>query len=149
MVSEEGSRSILAAVSGSELRGTDLRQFAMECLAKLDGYDWSGIYIFEDGKLRLGEYVGAHTDHTTIAVGVGVCGTAVQEDRNQIVQDVRELTNYLSCSATTRSEIVVLIRKGGTILGQIDIDGHKIGAFDGSDEQFLSQLGEIIADRWF
>lgn len=120
----------------------------MESLVKLDGYDWSGIYRFEDGELRLGEYVGAETDHTTIAVGSGVCGTAVKEDRNQIVQDVRELTNYLSCSATTRSEIVVLIRKEGVILGQIDIDGHRVGAFDGSDERFLSDLAEALADRW-
>jgi GAF domain-containing protein len=65
-----------------------------------------------------------------------------------VIIDVRELTNYLACSTQTRSEIVVLIRKGDTILGQIDIDGHRVGAFDSSDEQLLEDMAAILANRW-
>jgi L-methionine (R)-S-oxide reductase len=54
----------------------------------------------------------------------------------------------LSCSAITRSELVVLIRNGETILGQIDIDGHEVGAFDGQDERFLEELAALLAYRW-
>ncbi len=120
----------------------------MEQLDLLGEYNWSGIYRLEGDTLILDEYVGSSTDHTQIPVGRGVCGTAVAENKNQIVEDVRELSNYLSCSLQTRSEIVVLIRQGDDILGQIDIDGHTVGAFDTSDEAFLEALAEILADRW-
>lgn len=125
-----------------------LRKRAMELLDELPNYNWSGIYRLEDDTLVLDEYVGAETDHTRIKVGVGVCGTAVAENANQVIEDVRNLDNYLSCSLQTRSEIVVLIRDRDKILGQVDIDGHVVGAFDKSDEEFLESVAEILADRW-
>ena len=121
----------------------------MEMLDELPQYNWSGIYRLEGDMLVLDEYVGAATDHTHIPVGRGVCGTAVTEDRNQVIEDVRELDNYLSCSTQTRSEIVVLIRDNeGKVLGQIDIDGHQVGAFDRTDEAFLEEMAQVLAERW-
>jgi len=97
----------------------------------------------------LGPYVGAATEHTVIPVGQGVCGTAVATDTNQVVIDVRLRDNYLACSLETRSEIVVLIRdpQNGQILGQIDADGHAVGAFDASDEALLEAIAERLAPR--
>lgn len=128
--------------------GSELRAFAMSLLDELDGYDWSGIYRLEGPTLVLDQYVGAPTDHTSIPIGVGVCGTAVAEDRNVTIEDVREVDNYLACSLDTRSEIVVLIRNGAVVLGQIDVDGHSVAAFDRSDEKMLEEMAQILADRW-
>lgn len=139
---------ILELVKESELSGRELREFAMAQLDTLPTYDWSGIYVLRGEMLHLDAYVGAATDHTEIPVGRGVCGTAVAENKNQVIEDVRELSNYLSCSAFTRSELVVLIRNGETILGQIDIDGHEVGAFDAQDERFLEELAALLAYRW-
>ena len=154
MVSQADSSRILAAVNASSLAGASLRRFAMQQLDSLDTYNWSGIYRLEGDTLVLDEYVGAITDHTRIAVGVGVCGTAVAEGQNQVISDVRELSNYLACSAETRAELVVLIYKDGIvrsdseIIGQIDIDGHTVGAFDNTDEYLLTNLAKILAERW-
>ena len=148
MISPDVATSILAAVNAADHSGFALRRFAMEQLDALPTYNWSGIYKLEGENLHLDAYVGAATDHKIIPVGRGVCGTAVAENSNQVIDDVRELTNYLACSTQTRSEIVVLIRSGETILGQIDIDGHTVGAFDKSDEDLLEQLAEILASRW-
>ncbi len=121
----------------------------MSALDALPEYHWSGIYRLEGDTLVLDAYVGAATDHTHIPVGRGVCGTAVAERSNQVIADVRELDNYLACSLQTRSEIVVLIySEDGTILGQIDIDGHTVGAFDASDESMLEELARELAARW-
>ncbi|AIE87198.1 putative GAF sensor protein [Fimbriimonas ginsengisoli Gsoil 348] len=114
----------------------------------MPGYNWSGVYRLEGDTLVLDEYVGAETDHTRIPVGRGVCGTAVAENKNQVVTDVRELSNYLACSAVTRSEIVVLIRDGERVLGQIDVDGHEVGAFDATDESFLERVAAVLAAHW-
>jgi len=130
------------------LRGRDLRQEAMTQLSYLPGYDWSGIYRLEGETLVLDAYVGAETDHTHIPVGRGVCGTAVAENRNQVIDDVRTLDNYLACSTQTRSEIVVLIRDGEKVLGQIDIDGHEVGRFTVEDEQMLESLATLLAQNW-
>lgn len=148
MVTPEQHSDVIQAVSSSPLTGSRLRQFAMERLDALPDYDWSGIYRLEGNDLLLDAFVGADTDHVRIPVGVGVCGTAVAQDANQLIEDVRELANYLACSVSTRSEIVVLIRKNGEILGQIDIDSHRVGAFDDSDESLLEQLAELLAQRW-
>jgi GAF domain-containing protein len=139
----------LNTIASSNLSGASLRKFAMEQLSALPNYNWSGIYRLEGDTLVLDEYVGAETDHTHIPVGRGVCGTAVADNANQIVEDVNQLTNYLACSITTKSEIVVLIRdSAGTIFGQIDIDGHTVGAFDQTDESFLDRLAVLLAPRW-
>jgi len=148
MIDAATSEAILRKLSESASTGAPLRKEAMEALSRLPSYNWSGIYRLECDTLVLDEYVGAATDHTHIPVGRGVCGTAVAERKNQVIEDVRELTNYLSCSTQTRSEIVVLIAKEGEILGQVDIDGHTVGAFDASDEAFLEALAALLADRW-
>jgi L-methionine (R)-S-oxide reductase len=110
----------------------DLLQAAVRGLHDLDEqFHWTGIYeLFPDNVLRLGPFIGAPTDHVFIGVGRGVCGTAVAERRNINVPDVRLVTNYLACSTETRSELVVLIRKGERIYAQIDIDSHQVAAFD-------------------
>lgn len=140
---------VLSAVNQSELKGAELRKFAMEQLAQLPHYNWCGIYRLAGETLYLDEYVGAETDHTEIPVGRGVCGTAVAQRQNQVIANVHELDNYLACSLTTKSEIVVLIYgASGEILGQIDIDGHEFNAFDSKDEVFLEELAKLLADRW-
>ena len=140
---------ILEALEASGLVGRPLRRKAMELLSEEPGYAWVGVYALHGHELLLDEFVGQATEHTHIPVGKGVCGTAVAENRNMVVDDVRELDNYLACSIDTRSEIVVLIRnQDGKVLGQIDADGHEVGAFNEQDEQALSQIAEFLADRW-
>ena len=140
--------TIVESLRSTSLQGRALRDAAMEALGALPGYDWAGIYVLHGQMLVLDAYVGASTDHTHIPVGRGVCGTAVAENRNVVVSDVRELENYLVCSLETRSEIVVLIRDGERILGQIDVDGHEVGRFLAEDEKLLQELATLLADRW-
>ena len=112
-------------------------------------FDWTGIYeLFPDNVLRLGPFVGAPTDHVFIGVGKGVCGTAVAERRNINVPDVREVENYLACDANTRSELVVLIRAGETIFAQIDIDSHRIAAFDEQTVRDVERVAAVLADAY-
>jgi L-methionine (R)-S-oxide reductase len=111
-------------------------------------YDWVGIYLLEGDTLVLHNYVGKPTDHTRIEVGKGVCGTAVRERANQVVGDVTAIDNYLACSLETRSEIVVLIRRGDEIFGQIDIDSDRVNAFTSEDEALLSRAAQLLARRF-
>jgi L-methionine (R)-S-oxide reductase len=109
-------------------------------------WDWSGIYLLVGDTLVLGPRT-APADHSHIGIGEGVCGTAVSEDRNQIVDDVREVENYLACSIHTRSELVVLIRDSGKVVGEFDIDSDTVGAFTQEDESLLEEMGTLISSR--
>ena len=109
-------------------------------------FDWTGIYeLFPDDVLRLGPFIGAPTEHVFIAVGQGVCGTAVAEKRNINIPDVSKAPNYLACSASTKSELVVLIRKGDRIFSQIDIDSHQYHAFDPDTVLQVEKVADWLA----
>lgn len=112
-------------------------------------FDWTGIYeLFPDNVLRLGPFIGAPTEHVFIAVGQGVCGTAVAEKRNINVPDVSKAPDYLACSASTKSELVILIRKGETIFSQIDIDSHSYNAFDPETVQLVEKVADWLAETY-
>jgi GAF domain-containing protein len=126
-----------------------LREAVRELHSADELFHWTGIYeLYPDGVLRLGPYVGAPTDHVFIAVGRGVCGTAVAEGRNQNIPDVTKATNYLACSSDTKSELVVLIRSGSRIWAQIDIDSHQVGAFDDATAREVERVADWLAARY-
>ena len=112
-------------------------------------FDWVGVYLLngEKTELWLHNYVGTPTDHAKIAVGQGVCGTAVSEKKNQNVPDVTKVSNYLACSTDTKSEMVVLIRAGDDIFGQIDIDSSKSAAFSNDDESAVQSVADKLAEQ--
>jgi L-methionine (R)-S-oxide reductase len=107
--------------------------------------NWVGIYWLQGEELVLGPYVGAPTEHTRIPVGRGVCGTAMAERRDQIVADVREVENYLACSATTRSEMVVLIHCMGKVIGQVDMDSDEVGAFGAVEHCIVRAIADAFS----
>jgi L-methionine (R)-S-oxide reductase len=112
-------------------------------------FDWTGIYeLHPDNVLRLGPYLGQATDHVFIAVGKGVCGAAVALGRNINVPDVSKVTNYLACSASTRSELVILIRRPDKIYAQIDIDSHQPGAFCDATVRQVERVADWLAGAY-
>jgi len=87
-------------------------------------------------------YAGRETDHTRIPVGKGVCGTAVATGEDQNVPDVRAISNYIACNTWTRSELVVLIRRGTTILGQIDVDSDVPDGFSPAEHAAVTRVAD-------
>ena len=108
-------------------------------------YDWVGIYWVEGSDLVLGPWTGPQpTEHTRIPIGTGVCGAAAESGRTEIVGDVSADPRYLACFASTRSEIVVPIFDGGEVIGEIDIDGSDLDAFDSTDARFLEEIAAFL-----
>ena len=96
-------------------------------------------------ELVLEGFAGRETEHTRIPVGQGVCGTAVATGEDQNVGDVRAIGNYIACNIWTRSELVVLIRRGSTVLGQIDIDSDVADPFTADEEAEVRKVAEALA----
>ncbi len=110
-------------------------------------YDWVGFY-FKNGdkrELLLGPFSGEPTDHTVIPFGKGICGQVALSNENFIVPDVNAQDNYIACSITVKSEIVIPIIKDGDNIGQIDIDSHTIDAFSQADVHLLEGICKKLA----
>jgi L-methionine (R)-S-oxide reductase len=143
------SARIVAALRGAFARDEGrpgLLQIAAEKI-RAAGPPYTSVYLYmlHGDELVLEAYAGRDTDHTRIPVGVGVCGTAVASGEDQNVPDVRAIDNYLACNAWTRSELVVLIRRGGLILGQIDIDSDVPDPFTPEEEAAVKQVADALA----
>lgn len=102
-------------------------------------------YMLESDTLVLAAFAGRVTEHTRIPVGTGVCGTAVATGEDQNVPDVTAVGNYLACNTDTRSELVVLIRRGATILGQLDIDSDVPSGFGGQHYAAVKHVANALA----
>lgn len=112
-------------------------------------YDWVGIYWVERRDLVLGPWKGpGATEHTRIPMGTGVCGAAAVSGRTELVPDVSRDPRYLACFASTKSEIVVPIRAGTRVIGEIDIDAKELSAFGPSDQAFLETVAALLATLW-
>lgn len=102
-------------------------------------------YMLHGNELQLEAHAGRETEHTRIPVGTGVCGTAVAEKRDQNVADVNAVGNYLACNTFTKSELVVLIRRGDHILGQIDIDSDVRDGFGEREYADVKEVADALA----
>ena len=102
-------------------------------------------YMLHGNELVLEAFAGRETEHTRIPVGKGVCGTAVAEKRDQNVSDVTAVGNYLACNVFTKSELVVLIRRGDHILGQIDIDSDVPNGFGEREHADVKEIADALA----
>jgi GAF domain-containing protein len=126
-----------------------MRRAVRTIAASDDRFDWVGVYMLDEAAndVWLHNYVGSPTDHARIPVGEGVCGVAVAEKVNQNVPDVTEFPNYLECSPHTRSELVVLIRAGDEIYGEIGIDSNEEAAFSNEDVDAIQAIADKLAEQ--
>ena len=109
----------------------------------LKDINWAGFYKMEQGILVLGPFQGKPAC-IEIPVGRGVCGTAVAEDRTQLVYNVHDFPGHIACDSASNSEIVVPIRVKGQIWGVLDIDSPSIGRFTEADQAGLEAFVAIL-----
>ena len=110
---------------------------------ELADINWAGFYKMEGGILVLYPFQGK-TACTRIAVGKGVCGTAVAQDRTQLVSDVHQFPGHIACDCASNSEIVVPIHVNGEIWGVLDIDSPSLGRFAEEDQKGLENFVKIL-----
>ena len=148
MIFEDLKPKVTEITSNSTIsREEKLLQICELLSTSIDYYNWVGFYFAnqETKTLHLGPYVGAETDHTVIPFGKGICGQVAVSNENFVVPDVAAQDNYIACSFTVKSEIVVPLFVNGENIGQIDIDSHVLNPFTKADERFLEFVNEEIA----
>ena len=137
------AQQLSALIAGIPYEVANLATASALLWETLDGINWAGFYKMTDGKLVLGPFQGK-TACILIPVGRGVCGTAVAEDRTQLVPDVHQFPGHIACDCASNSEIVVPIHVNGEIWGVLDIDSPSIGRFTQEDAQGLSLVVKVL-----
>jgi GAF domain-containing protein len=110
---------------------------------ELPDINWAGFYKMTDGVLVLGPFQGKPAC-IRIPVGRGVCGTAVAENKTQLVYDVHQFPGHIACDCASNSEIVIPIRVKGEIWGVLDIDSPYVGRFTEADRAGLEGAAAVL-----
>lgn len=105
----------------------------------LDDINWAGFYLMDNGSLLLGPFQGK-VACIRIQIGKGVCGTAVAEDKTQLIKNVHDFPGHIVCDCASNAEIVIPIHKNGEIVGVLDIDSPTIGRFTLEDKEGLEEF---------
>lgn len=107
--------------------------------------NWAGFYFLRSAnELVLGPFQGK-VACVRIAVGRGVCGTAVAERRTVLVPDVHAFPGHIACDSASRSELVVPLLRSGEIFGVLDLDSPLPERFTAEDQIGFERLAEIYA----
>lgn len=109
----------------------------------MDDINWAGFYLYKNGELVLGPFQGKPAC-THIQMGKGVCGTAAEQNKTQLVKDVHEFPGHIACDSQSNSEIVIPLFKENKLIGVLDIDSPKLGRFNETDKNYLEQFAELV-----
>lgn len=112
----------------------------------LPDLNWAGFYRLVEGELVLGPFQGKAAC-IRIPLGKGVCGTAAASREMQLVEDVFAFPGHIACDAASRSELVVPIVRGDTLIGVLDLDAPHPGRFDAEDAAGCEALVAVLAER--
>ena len=115
-------------------------------MENLEEINWVGFYLMREGRLVVGPFQGK-VACVHIPVGKGVCGTAVQTDKTQLVPDVHAFPGHIACDSASNSEIVLPIQKDGRVLAVLDIDSPLLARFSLEDEEGLKEIADLLAER--
>ena len=142
------NQQLASLVHGVSYKIANLSNAAALLYGTLPDLNWAGFYLMENGLLVLGPFQGRPAC-IEIQVGRGVCGTAVAEDRTQLVYDVHQFPGHIACDSASNSEIVVPIHAGSQIVGVLDIDSPRVGRFTEEDREGLEEFVRILeAEVW-
>ncbi len=133
-------------LEGESDRVANAANFAALVFHSLPDLNWAGFYFFDGEELVVGPFQGKPAC-IRIAMGRGVCGTAAQERKTQVVQDVHAFAGHIACDAASNSEIVVpLVDADGQLIGVWDVDSPRIGRFDDTDRTGMEALCRLFID---
>ena len=107
--------------------------------------NWAGFYFIKGGELVLGPFQGKPAC-VRIAVGKGVCGTAVSKRETMLVEDVLAFPGHIACDSASNSELVVPLIKGGHVHGVLDLDSPLFARFDDEDKRAFEALVKAFVE---
>ena len=134
------AKQVASLIEGERVRVSVLANVSALLNEALPDVSWVGFYwTHVDGDLVLGPFQGK-VACTRIAWGKGVCGTAAQLDKTQLVPDVHAFPGHIACDSASRSEVVVPIHEADRVVGVLDLDSTTPARFSERDAAGLKTI---------
>jgi GAF domain-containing protein len=138
----EQARALMHGERDRTANAANLSALVFHALPELN---WVGFYFFDGRELVVGPFQGLPAC-VRIALGKGVCGTAAATRQTQVVPDVEAFPGHIACDSASRSEVVVPLFKGDTLIGVFDLDSPVPDRFDAEDARGLEALAAAFLD---
>ena len=133
-------------VEGVPFQTANLANASALLWQELPDLNWAGFYLRRGEELVLGPFQGKPAC-IRIPWGKGVCGTAAQQDRTQLIPDVHAFPGHIACDSASNAEIVIPIHgKDGTVTAVLDIDSPLRGRFDEADREGLEKFVRVLEE---
>ncbi|HQL32963.1 MAG TPA: GAF domain-containing protein [Treponemataceae bacterium] len=137
--------AMLEALTGTERDRTAVLSNASALIKMvLPDVNWAGFYLFDGTELVLGPFQGLPAC-IRIPLGRGVCGTAAERLETLVVPDVHAFPGHIACDSASRSEIVVPLKRGVSLLGVLDVDSPSPARFGGEEQTMLEKMAEFLS----
>lgn len=111
----------------------------------LPDLNWAGFYFFDGTELVVGPFQGLPAC-VRIPLSKGVCGAAASTRTTQRIEDVDAFPGHIACDSASRSELVVPLFKGDTLIGVFDLDSPKLARFDVEDQAGLEAIAAVFVE---
>ena len=108
-----------------------------QLIRRLTPFGVFSVYLLDDAtqELRIA-YAEGYPEEAAksvrLTLGQGMVGTAVQEDRSLLVNDVRTDPRYIAVAPGAQSTLVVPLRHKGKAIGALNLLSNEMNAFDGT-----------------
>ena len=132
-----------ALIEGETHLLANLSNLAALLYDALGDVNWTGFYLLDGGELVLGPFCGKPAC-IRIQPGRGACGTALAQERTQLVPDVHAFPGHIACDGASRSELVVPLRLDGRVVGVIDLDSPTPARFTEMERDLIERIAALI-----
>ncbi len=139
---------VLSAVS-QQLDPVKVTQSAVETIAALTG--WAHVNIALPDAERAHWIIQgaggalAPLEGMTRPIGAGIIGRVFRTGVTQCVADVLTDPDYIAAHPAIRSELATPLRRGGSIIGVLNIESDHPGAFGAEEAQLAESLADAVA----
>jgi GAF domain-containing protein len=140
----------LRSLAGSSASRAQKAAEAARLVRALGRYRWAGLYDVSATEIAVIGWDGPEPPtHPRFPVSRGLNGAAVSSKASVIVQDVARDSRYLATIGGTRAEMIQpVFDPRGEVVGTIDVESDRVGAFTVRDEELLAACAERLAWLW-
>ena len=142
---EQLAQQARALVDGEPDRIANAANISALVYHALPDVNWVGFYLFDGTELVVGPFQGQPAC-VRIALDKGVCGAAASTRETQRVADVHAFPGHIACDGATRSEVVVPLYDGETLIGVFDLDSPELNRFDAEDQAGLEAIASVFVN---
>jgi L-methionine (R)-S-oxide reductase len=134
-----------ALVHGERDRIANAANLAALIFNSLPSLNWAGFYLYDGQELVVGPFQGLPAC-VRIPLDKGVCGAAARTRQTQRIEDVDAFPGHIACDSASRSELVVPLVQGDTLIGVLDLDSPELARFDADDQRGLEAIAQVFVD---